>query len=222
MTGTAESSLLETQQFWPRRSRRSGRPHLFLPRNATLRSNKNTSFGALTAFDRGHNSEAKDYSLVLGDTYMISPQWVSETRFGFGYHDEGSYPVDPHGPGIDINGFGNFGRDFILPARVVERVYQVRQNFMRISGRQTLKFGADVNPLRDWVRSETFMGGRFVFGEAVPLGSIIDNAAGPGTSQLLKGLLAQAGAGALAGAVELRSRRAGVRPGMPRLASKAR
>ncbi|MCY4594708.1 MAG: carboxypeptidase regulatory-like domain-containing protein [Bryobacterales bacterium] len=193
----------ERQQFLARvdHTVRDGH-NLFFRGNATLRSNQNTSFGALTAFDRGHNSEAKDYSLVLGDTYVISPQWVSETRFGFGYHDEGSYPVDPHGPGIDINGFGNFGRDFILPARVVERVYQVRQNFMRISGRQTLKFGADVNPLRDWVRSETFMGGRFVFGEAVPLGSIIDNAAGPGTSQLLKGLLAQAGAGALAGAVD--------------------
>ena len=176
--------------------------NIFLRANGTFQDNQNTAFGALTALNRGHNSGVTDFSLAFGDTYVISPQWVSETRFGFGYHDFGSYPTDPHGPSIDINGFGNFGRDLILPVRVVERVYQARQNFMRISGRQTLKFGADFNPIRDWVRAETFFGGRFIFGEAIPLASVIDGAAGPGTSQLIKGLLAAGGLGQLAGAVD--------------------
>ena len=175
--------------------------NIFVRGNAAFSSNENTNFGALTARDRGHNSEGTDFSVVFGDTYVISPQWVSETRLGFGYHDQGNYPTDSHGPSIDIQGFGNFGRDLILPARILERVYQVRQNFMRISGRQTLKFGADFNPLRDWVRSETFFGGRFTFGEAIPLASVIDNAAGPGTSRLIQGSLAAVGLGQLAAAV---------------------
>ncbi len=176
--------------------------NIFLRANATWQDNQNTAFGALTALNRGHNSEVNDFSMAFGDTYVISPQWVSETRVGFGYHDFGSYPTDPYGPSIDINGFGNFGRDLILPARILERVYQARQNFMRITGRQTLKFGADFNPARDWVRSETFFSGRFIFAEAIPLSGVIDSAAGPGTSQLLKGLLAAVGSSQLAGAVD--------------------
>ena len=61
---------------------------------------------------------------------------------------------------------------------------------------------ADINPIRDDVRAETFFSGRFIFGEAIPLGNLIDNVAGPGTSRLLKDLLAGAGAPHLAGAVD--------------------
>ena len=175
---------------------------LFLRANGTFEDNQNTSFGALTARSRGNDSQGTDYYVALGDTLVINPRWVSETRLGFGYHDIGVYPTDPIGPSIDISGFGDFGKDFILPARVVERVYQVRQNFMRITGRQTLKFGADFNPVRDWVRSETFLGGKFIFGEAIPLGAIIDIAAGQGTSQFIKGALAGAGLGHLAGSID--------------------
>ena len=109
---------------------------------------------------------------------MINPRWVSETRVGLGYHDFGVYPTDKFGPAIDIGAI-SFGRDFILPVRVVERVFQIRQNFMRVSGRQTLKFGADINPLRDSAQAETFFSGRFVFGEAIPLSNVIDSVAGP-------------------------------------------
>ena len=110
---------------------------------------------------------------------MISPQWISETRLGLAYHDAGSYPTDPYGPSIDINGFGFFGRDFILPGRVVERAWQLRQNFTLVSGRHIFKFGADINPVRDSARVETFFSGRFIFGEAVPLANLIDRAAAP-------------------------------------------
>ena len=176
--------------------------NLFLRVNGTWQDNQNTTFGSLTALNRGHNAQINDFSLAFGDTYVISPQWVSETRLGFGYHDSANFPTDPHGPSIDISGFGEFGRDFILPTRVLERVYQARQNFMRITSRQTLKFGADFNPTRDWVRSETFFSGRFIFSEAIPLSAVVDSAAGPGTSLLLKGLLAAVGSSHLVGAVD--------------------
>ena len=193
----------ERQQFVTRldHTLRDGH-NLFFRGNLTRNDRDNRASGELKARNRGYDSRLSDFSLALGDTFVISPQWVSETRLGFGYHDSGSTPADPDGPAIDISGFGNFGRDFFLPIRLVERVFQVRQNFIRVSGRQTLKFGADVNPLRDWVRSETFFSGRFIFGEAIPLASIVDNSAGPGTSQLIKGGLAAAGLSQLAGAVD--------------------
>ena len=176
--------------------------NMFFRGNWTGRDSDNTSFGELNARSRGYFRSLDEFSLAYGDTFVISPRWVSETRLGFSYHDSGSTPYEPNGPSIEIAGFGNFGRDFFLPIRGVERVYQVRQNFIRLTGRQTLKFGADINPVRNWVRSETFRSGRFIFGEAVPLGSIIDSAAGAGTSPLIKRALADAGLGQLARAVD--------------------
>ena len=176
--------------------------NLFIRGNWTGEDSENTSFGSLVGYTRGHGREASDYALALGDTLVINPRWISETRLGLAYQDAGSYPTDRYGPSIDINGFGFFGRDFILPARVVERAWQVRQNFTHIMGRHTFKFGADINPLRDSVRVETFFSGRFVFGEAVPLANVIDSAAGAGTSQFIKTMLSGAGASQLAAAVD--------------------
>ena len=176
--------------------------NLFLRGNWTGSDSDSTQVGELNARNRGSYQDLSEFSLAFGDTVLISPRWVSETRLGFSYRDTGATPYEPNGPSIEIAGFGNFGRDFFLPIRGVERVYQVRQNFVRVTGRQTLKFGADVNPVRNWVRSETFLGGRFLFGEAVPLASVIDGAAGAGTSQFIKGALASAGMGQLAGAVD--------------------
>ena len=190
------------QQFIARADHARGDGHtMFLRGNWTGQESDNINFGALTARSRGSNSTVKDFALAFGDTWLIGPRWVSETRVGLGYHDFGVYPTDTFGPAIDIGAI-SFGRDFILPVRNLERFFQVRQNFMRMSGRQTLRFGADINPLRDSAHAETFFSGRFVFGEAVPLSNIIDNVAGAGTSRQLQGLLSGAGAAHLAGAVD--------------------
>ena len=193
----------QRQQFLARIDHTVGDGHnLFLRGNWTGEDNQNTSFGSLVGYSRGRISKINDFSIALGDTLLIGPQWVSETRLGLAYHDAGTYPTDPYGPAIDINGFGFFGRDFILPARVVERAWQLRQNFTRVSDRHTFKFGVDINPLRDSVRAETFFSGRFIFGEAVPLASLIDSTAGAGTSQFIKAALSGAGVPELAAAVD--------------------
>ena len=70
-----------------------------------------------------------------------------------------------------------------------------------MSGPHTYKFGADVSGSRFSVYSETFFSGRFQFGEAIPLASVIDNAVGPGTAQLIQGSLALAGLPQLGAAV---------------------
>ena len=176
--------------------------NVFFRANMTRLDGENRNFGALVARSRGSAQGTRDIAVAIGDTFVISPSWVSETRIGAGYHDYGTYPTDPHGPSIDIGGFGHFGRDLLLPARVLERVFQVRQNFMRLSGRQTIKFGVDFNPTRDRIRVETFLGGRFIFGEAVPLSTVIDQAAGSPLSLLIKSSLGAAGLPELAGAVD--------------------
>ena len=176
--------------------------NLFVRANMTGQESENSSVGALQGRNRGYTVDTLDFAVALGDTYVISNRWVSESRFGFGYHDFDNNPTERYGPGIDIGGFGFFGRDLILPVRVTERVYQARQNFIRLTGRQTLKFGVDYNPVRDWTRAETFLGGRFIFAEAVPLSAVIDGAAGAPLSNLIRASLAGSGQTDLVPAVD--------------------
>ncbi len=176
--------------------------NMFIRVNWTGQDAQNTSFGALTALSRGRYTDVKDYAFAFGDTYVISPSWVSETRAGYSYHNAGVYPTDQLGPAIDINGFGNFGRDFILPAVILERSMQVRQNFIHVSRNHTFKLGGDFNPANFDVDSRTFFSGRFIFGEGIPLSNLIDTAAGPGFSGALKATLASVGAPQLAPLVD--------------------
>ena len=95
---------------------------LFLRGNWTGQDSDHTSIGELNARNRGSDLDVSEFSLAFGDTFVISPRWVSETRVGFAYHDSGTTPYEPNGPSIEIAGFGKFGRDFFLSIRGVERV----------------------------------------------------------------------------------------------------
>ncbi len=193
----------ERQQFIARIDHAVGPGHnLFFRGNWTGQNSQNTNFGSLVARSRGRDNDVNDFTIGLGNNWVISPEWISETWLGVGYHDFGVFPTDPHGPSIDISGYGNFGRDFILPTRNVERMVQARQNFTYVSGSHTVKVGADIHPFYDSVRSETFFSGRFIFGEAVPLSVLIDGALGAPISPLIKGLLIGAGRPQLAEAVD--------------------
>lgn len=87
-----------------------------------------------------------------------------------------------------------FGRQIFLPYFGVERHYQVIQNFSRLSGDHQFKFGYDFNPMRNSFRSDTFFGGRFSFGAAVPLANALVAATGdPTLPSALAQILASAG-----------------------------
>ena len=176
--------------------------NLFVRLTSTFGDAENRDFGPLAGRSSGRSETIRDLAIALGDTFVINPSWVSETRLGVAYHDRGILPTDPFGPSISIEGYGSFGRALLLPVRNIERVCQVRQNFIRLTGRQTIKFGIDINPVRDSVRSETFLGGRFIFGPAIPLGVIIDQAAGSSLSTLIKLSLNSSGRSDLAAIVD--------------------
>lgn len=151
--------------------------------------NDNTEFGALIGVSRGRRVDLIDSTVVLSDTYIFNPTWVMETRAMFSYGNIEVEPTDAIGPELNINGFGLFGRDIFLPSTTIERHYQWRQTFSRIGGKHDLKFGYDINPVQDTAESETFFGGRFGFGEAIPLRSIINGAGDPAAADKLALLL---------------------------------
>jgi hypothetical protein len=181
----------------------SERNHLFLRFNSTWDYAENAQLGALLAYNRGRNIDQVDYTGVLSDTFVISPNWTMETRAQFAHYTLDITTVDPIGPAIDITGYGLFGRDIFLPSKIIERHYQFVHTHNVVHGRHNVRFGFDYNPVRDNVRSETFFSGRFSFGEVVPLGQLLNNATGnPNLASQLAATLAQLGQPALANSLQ--------------------
>ncbi len=146
---------------------------LFLRGNFMNGSDQNAQFGALLGFNRGRTIDTTDGTVMADNTWVINNRLLSQTRLMFGYNRLGVVPTDPYGPDITISGFGSFGREIFLPSITYERHYQFQQSLDYVTGRHNLKFGVDINPVRDRVHSETFFGGRFLFSEQIPLGLLL-------------------------------------------------
>src|SRR5215813_10574796 len=171
-------------------------------------SNSNQVFGRLTFSDidtigggtgglktpsRGANYSIQDYAAVFGDSYFFSPRLVNEFRFQFANRDYNALPADPFGPEITINGVAALGRDFYLPSNRNEKRWQWLDNMTTVHGKHEVKFGADVHYIPFDTTTEVFLGGRFIFGEGIPLGLVGDALVGPGTSVAVATMLAAAG-----------------------------
>lgn len=162
------------QQFSARLDHRfNARHQSFLRSNTTFDRQDNTTYGALDAFNRGRQLKMNDTALALGHLWTPAPNWVADFRALYGYNRFDITPLDPLGPELNINGFGLFGRQIFLPGFNFERHYQFVAHFARHSGKHTLNFGYDFNPVRNSSRNATFFGGRFTFGAAVPLATAL-------------------------------------------------
>jgi hypothetical protein len=157
------------------------RHSLFFRGNGTTGTTQNAQLGALVAFNRGRSIELRDATFVLSDTVVFSSRWLNEARGMFSNYGLNVQPIDKIGPEIDITGYGFFGREIFLPSKIIERHYQFTDVVSYSSGRHNVKFGADINPVRDNVHSETFFSGRFSFGENVPLAQLLISASGDPT-----------------------------------------
>ncbi len=167
---------------------------IFLRGNLTNDNSTNAQLGALVGFSRGRSFNIKDRNLMLDNTYIISNQMVSETRLMFAHDGLDIIPTDPLGPDITISGYGSFGREIFLPSRTAETHFQVQQSISYTTGKHSIKFGGEFNPVRDRVDSETFFGGRFLFSEGIPFGSLLDTlTANPNETTSLSSTLTAAG-----------------------------
>src|SRR5262249_39284131 len=139
---------------------------------------ENQAAGALTAVSRGRQFTGFNGGVVASHNYQFGPTAFNELKLQYSYTRGGFFTNDPFGPEINIEGFGNFGRDIFLPSETIERHYDVYDNVSKIFGDHTLKFGGSMFFNRVTTTSETFFGGRFNFGAALPLGNIIASSAG--------------------------------------------
>jgi hypothetical protein len=177
----------------------SARHTIFVRANLTSDTADNTQFGALIAYNRSRSSHQFDGSIMLDSTFVVSPNWLIETRGGFGYNNYEFTPNDANGPQIDIYGYGYFGRDYLLPSKNIERNYQFQQTATHFAGKHVWKFGYDFVPVQDSVDQQLLMGGQFGFGAVLPLGSLLDLATGvPNLDQALAAQLTSLGQAPLA------------------------
>jgi outer membrane receptor protein involved in Fe transport len=151
----------------------------YLRFNLTDNDFENQAAGALTAVSRSRQVSGFNGGVVASHNYQLSPTAFNELKLQYSYTRGGFFTNDPFGPEINIEGFGNFGRDIFLPSETIERHYDIYDNFSKIFGNHTLKFGGSMFFNRVTSSSETFFGGRFNFGQALPIAILLTGAAGP-------------------------------------------
>ncbi len=144
---------------------------------------ENQAAGALTAVSRGRALNQFNTGVLLSYTQQFSGNLVNEFKTDFNYYKSRLTPNDPFGPEINIEGFGNFGRDIFLPSVGFARHFDILDNVTYVTGNHTLKFGGNLFNIFQTDVNETFFGGRFNFGQAIPLASVIalSSPTGPAT-----------------------------------------
>ncbi|MDQ2747764.1 MAG: TonB-dependent receptor [Acidobacteriota bacterium] len=146
---------------------------------------ENQGAGALTAVSRGRTLNQFSSGVLFSVTQQIGTNAVNEVKADFIYYKSRLTPNDPNGPEINIDGFGNFGRDIFLPSLGIQRNLDLIDNFSFVKGNHTIKFGANVFSAFQTDVNQTFLGGRFNFGAAIPLASIIPAANVPALNAYL-------------------------------------
>jgi hypothetical protein len=145
----------------------------YLRFNITDGNFENQAAGALTAVSRGRKVDSFNGGVVASHNYQFNATALNELKAQYSYTRTGFFTNDPLGPEINIEGFGFFGRDIFLPSETIERHYDIYDNFTKVAGNHTWKFGGSAFFHRITSTSETFFGGRFNFGAAIPLSNII-------------------------------------------------
>jgi hypothetical protein len=160
--------------------------HNFNPNNnAYVRFNYNDSSfenqaaGAITAVSRGRTVDTRNGGILVSDTHQFSPNVVNELKAQWSYYNFKVIPNEPIGPELNIEGFGFFGRDIFLPSATIQRQVDVLDNVTYLFHDHSFKAGASIFATDVSTANETFFGGRFNFGAAIPLANIIPAATLP-------------------------------------------
>ncbi len=97
--------------------------------------------------------------------HEFSPHTLNEARAQYIDYRFNVLPTDPGGPQLEINGFGSFGRNVLLPSLAHGTRYEFADNFTFFRGRHKMKTGAYLLFRGTDSDSHVFFPGRFFFGD---------------------------------------------------------
>jgi Carboxypeptidase regulatory-like domain len=163
--------------------------------NAYVRFNLNDSrfenqaAGAITAVSRGRTLDSLNGGVLVSDTHQFNANSVNELKAQWSYYNFKVIPNDAIGPELNIEGFGFFGRDIFLPSATIQRQIDVLDNFTYLFYDHSFKVGGAFYATDVSTANQTFFGGRFNFGPAIPLSSVASSALGAPTFNALNAFL---------------------------------
>jgi hypothetical protein len=184
-SGTFPFSGVQEQGSFRIDHRLDEKQSLFFRASISHQNLDNTRFGALSGLSNGNSTRWDDATFVLADTEQFNPRWLGVTRLSWARSRFFILPNDAIGPELIIDGYADFRRNYVYPFNQVQRYIQAQQSFSYTSRRHSLKFGVDIHPVRNSSDIETFFGGRFLFGEGIPLSTLLDGQS-PGLSATLR------------------------------------
>jgi hypothetical protein len=124
---------------------------------------KDPDLQALTALSRGTSELAWDSTVQGSWFHQFSATAQNEARVQWNLYQFNVDSNDPGGPGLDVEGFGFFGRGIFLPSHTTGRRYEFGDNLTLIRGHHTMKMGFEELIRGNNTTSQTFFPGRFEF-----------------------------------------------------------
>ena len=118
---------------------------------------------ALIGFSRGNSVLSWDSTLQGSWFHQFSPSITNEARLQWNWYQFNVDTNDLGGPGLDVQGFGFFGRGIFLPSHTTSRRYEFTDNLTFIRGHHTMRMGFYELIRGNNTTSDTFFPGRFEF-----------------------------------------------------------
>jgi hypothetical protein len=125
-------------------------------------SNPNTR--ALLGATRATDTSRLDHTGILRWQRTISSQAINEFQVQYNYDNYLVSSVEKFGPEINVNGFGYFNGDALLPSRILWRRQQITDKLSLSRGSHQFKIGGDFLIRKNFVEAHVFFPGRFNFG----------------------------------------------------------
>ena len=118
---------------------------------------------ALIAHSRGTSILNWDSTLQGSWFHQFNARSTNEVRLQWNWYQFNVTTNDIGGPGLDVQGYGFFGRNIFLPSFTTARRYEFADNFSIIRGHHNMKMGFYELVRGNNTSSQTFFPGRFEF-----------------------------------------------------------
>jgi len=118
---------------------------------------------ALVGYSRGTSVLNWDSTLQGSWFHQFSANSLNEARLQWNWYQFNVDTNDPGGPGLDVQGYGFFGRGIFLPSHTTARRYEFTDNLTLVRGHHNLRMGFYELLRGNNTTSDTFFAGRFEF-----------------------------------------------------------
>ena len=134
--------------------------------------------GGLSAPSASSGLDNADQAFAIGNTLILSPRTVLETRAQFAHGDLKAEPSDPIGPAVSIAGVASFGTSSSSPTGRRNTMFQVVNNLSHQAGAHAVRAGIDVLYNDDLITFPRAVRGSYTFSSLANFRSGVYNNAG--------------------------------------------